>query len=219
MAAAADERLRRPEAEVHLSPAVSAPSAPAARARWRRGPALGSGAATALAAGLVVAVVFRRALLGGQVLFRRDVHLVWYAQVEAAVRAVSRGEWPLWNADIGFGQPLWADANVQLLYPPTWLNLLVRPWTYYTAFVVAHLLWAALGARALSRALGLAGTGAAVAAVLWVASGPVLSLGEVWNQLAGAAWMPWALFCVARALESAERRWALAAGLCAAAQL
>src|SRR5207245_955581 len=161
---------------------------------------------SALALALVVGTVLRRALLRVEVLFRRDVHLMWYAQVEALVRALSRGEWPLWNADIGFGQPLWADANVQVLYPTTWLNLLVRPWTYYTAYAVLHLVLAGLGARRLGRALGLGSTAAGLAAVLWIASGPLLSLAEVWNQLGGAAWLPWALLCAVRTLQSGRFR-------------
>jgi hypothetical protein len=169
-------------------------------------------------AALVIAVVFRRAL-GGEVLYRRDVHLMWYTQVEAIVRAVAAGEWPVWNADIGFGQPLWADANVQILYPPTWLNFVVRPWTCYTVFVVAHLLLAALGARALGRALGLGPAAAAAAGLFWMAGGPVLSLGEVWNQLAGAAWMPWALAAAVQALGRGSACWAVALGACLAAQV
>ena len=195
------------------------PSAASAWARPLRWPFSRGDALTFLALAAVVAVVLRRALLGGEVLFRRDVHLMWYAQVEAMVRAISRGEWPLWNPDIGFGQPLWADANAQVLYPTTWLNLLVRPWTYYTAYAVLHLLLAGLGARRLGRALGLGSTAAGLAAVLWVASGPLLSLAEVWNQLGGAAWLPWALLCAVRTLQTARMGWAVAWAACAAAQV
>ena len=135
------------------------------------------------------------------------------------MRAVTAGEWPLWNPDIGFGQPLWADANTQLLYPPTWLNLFMRPWTYYTAYVMAHLLLAALGARALGLALRLRPPAATVAGLLWVACGPLLSLGEVWNQLAGAAWMPWALAAAIHAVLTGRLSWALAWGAATAAQV
>jgi len=190
---------------------------PAVTTRRRRGWD-GHAATTAVVAASIIGIVLRRAL-AGEVLFRRDVHLMWYAQVEAFVRAVIAGEWPLWNPAIGFGQPLWADANVQVLYPPTWLNLLVRPWTYYTAFVVAHLLLAALGGRALARALGLGPRAAAVAGLLWMASGPVLSMADVWNQLAGAGWMAWALAAGVRMLRSGRARSALATGAALAAQI
>ncbi|HUG51988.1 MAG TPA: hypothetical protein VMR21_00230 [Vicinamibacteria bacterium] len=175
--------------------------------------------ATALGLAVVVAVVLWPAVSRGEVLFRRDVHLMWYAQMEALVRAVSRGEWPLWNADIGFGQPLWADANVQVLYPLTWLNLVMRPWTYYMLFAVVHLVFAGLGARALGRTLGLSRTAAAAAALLWVASGPLLSMAEIWNQLAGAAWMPWTLAAAVRTLRTGQRRWAVGWGAGSAAQV
>jgi hypothetical protein len=174
--------------------------------------------ATTLAAALMVAALFPRLLLG-DVLFRRDVHLMWYTQTEALIRAVTAGEWPLWNPDVGFGQPLWADANVQILYPTTWLNLFLKPWSYYTAFVIAHLLLAALGARALGRTLGLGPLAATAAALLWLASGPLLSLAEIWNQLAGTAWMPWALAAAIRALQTGRRSFAAAWGAAVAAQV
>jgi Bacterial membrane protein YfhO len=173
---------------------------------------------TALLASLVL-FLFRGAILGGRVFFHRDVHLMWYTQVETFVRAVTAGEWPVWNPFIGFGQPLWADANTQVLYPPTWLNLLMRPWTYYTAYVVAHLLLAGAGLFALARRLRMGRPAAATAALVWVASGPLLSVVEMWNQLAGAAWMPWAGVAALATLHTGRRRWAVLWGVCQAAQV
>jgi hypothetical protein len=169
--------------------------------------------------GLLVLGLFRDAILRGRVFFHRDVHLMWYTQVETFVRAVTAGEWPVWNPYIGFGQPLWADANTQVLYPPTWLHLVMRPWTYYTAYVVVHLLFAGAGLFALARRLGMGRAGATTAALLWVASGPVLSVVEMWNQLAGAAWMPWAGLAAISALHTGRRRWAVAWGISQGAQV
>jgi Bacterial membrane protein YfhO len=175
----------------------------------------------AFAGALLVLVIalFRDAVLRGRVFFHRDVHLMWYTQVETFVRAVAAGEWPVWNPYIGFGQPLLADANTQLLYPPTWLNLVVRPWTYYTAYVVAHLVAGGVGLFVLARRLGTTRAGAAVAALLWVACGPVLSVVEMWNQLAGAAWMPWAGVAALSALSTGRAGWAVAWGAAQAAQV
>jgi len=106
--------------------------------RWNRSLAAPSvHPTTLLFTGLLAALVaclFRDLLLRGRVFFHRDVQLMWYTQVETFVQAITAREWPVWNPYIGFGQPLWADANTQVLYPPTWLNLLMRPWTYYTAY-------------------------------------------------------------------------------------
>jgi hypothetical protein len=162
------------------------------------------------AAALVVpaALVLRGALLGG-VLFRRDIHLVWHPQVEAFVRAIAAGSWPVWDPGPAFGQPLLADPSAMVLYPFTWLNLLMRPWTYYTVFAAAHLVFTAAGARLLARRLGASAPAALLAAVLWTASGPLLSLVDLWHHFAGAAWMPWVLLAAERALREGRPRAAL----------
>jgi hypothetical protein len=169
--------------------------------------------------GVLVLALLRDAILRGRVFFHRDVHLMWYTQVETFVRAVTAGEWPVWNPYIGFGQPLLADANTQLLYPPTWLHLLMRPWSYYTAYALGHLLLAGTGLFALGRRLGLTRAGAAAAALAWVASGPLLSVVDMWNQLAGAAWMPWTGLAAILALHTGRRRWAVAWGIGQGAQV
>ncbi|HXU79770.1 MAG TPA: hypothetical protein VN914_00115, partial [Polyangia bacterium] len=132
-----------------------------------------------------------RALLLGEAFYERDLAFDWVTQVEVFVRSVTSGSWPLWDNAKAFGQPLLANPDAQILYPPTWLNLVVRPWTYYTLFVAAHLLLAGIGASLLARAFG-ASRGAAVAAgALFMASGPLLSLVNLWHHFASAAWIPW----------------------------
>ena len=149
------------------------------------------------------------ATVGGQVFFRRDVHLMWFAQTQAYARAWAEGGWPLWNPLASFGQALLADANNQVLYPFTLLRLLVaEPWTYYTMYAFAHLLIAGLGAAFLASRLGLRPLAAVSAGGLWMASGPLLSVIDTWNQLAGAAWMPWAI-AAGLAVASGGVRWAL----------
>lgn len=149
--------------------------------------------------GLVAALAFEAlvllwpATLGGQAFFRRDVHLMWLNQAEAHARAWSEGAWPVWNPLVSFGQPLLADANSQILYPPTLLRLALPPWRYYTLYAFAHLLLAGLGATFLARRLGLGLLPAWGAGAVWMASGPLLSVVDTWNQLAGAAWMPWSI--------------------------
>ena len=164
----------------------------------RRAPDLLAVAAlTALALGL-----FPRAVLRGEAFYERDVHLVWHAQVEAFVRSISAGSWPVWNPFLSFGQPLLANPHAQVLYPFTWLNLLLPPWAVYTLFVAAHTALAGTGLYFLARRLGLSRPGALVGAACWMASGPFLSLGNMWIQIAGAAWTPWALLAADHALAS-----------------
>jgi len=149
-----------------------------------------------------VAVLFHGAVFSGGAFFQRDVQLLWFTHVETFVRAVARGALPVWDPALAFGQPLWADANAQLAYPPTWLNLILRPWRYYTIYAVAHALLGAAGLYALARRRGLARDAALVAAAVWTASGPVVSTAAMWNQLAGAAWLPWAVLAAETSLDS-----------------
>src|SRR5438876_9517451 len=172
---------------------------------WRREvrlPTLGGDAPALAGLFALVLALYGRPLLDGTVYFQRDVQLMWLSHARAFVEAVRGGEWPTWNPWIAFGQPLWADANTQVLYPPTWLLLVLAPWRYYVLFVVVHLLLAGVGTYALSRALAFSRTAAWVAAAVWVCSGPLASQVPVWNQLAGAAWMPWTVLFALRALRT-----------------
>jgi Bacterial membrane protein YfhO len=185
---------------------------PDPRSAWRRDvrlPALGGDAPALAGLFALVLALYGRPLLDGTVYFQRDVQLMWLSHARAFVEALRGGEWPTWNPWIAFGQPLWADANTQVLYPPTWLLLVLAPWRYYVLFVVGHLLLASAGTYALSRTLALSRTAAWVAAAVWVCSGPLASQVPVWNQLAGATWMPWTLLFALRAMRTWRVPWLL----------
>ena len=192
--------------------AAPPPSAHAARARSRLGGLAFPGALL-----LVPAWLFRAALFRGQVFYYRDIHMQWVGQAEAFVRAVAAGSWPVWNPYVSFGQPLLANANAQVLYPLTWLNLQMPPWTYYTLFVFAHFVLAGAGMFLLCRRLGLGPLASAVGGALWIASGPFVSLVSLWNHLAGAAWIPWAAWAADRALATGTARAAVVWGAILAA--
>jgi len=159
------------------------------------------------------------ALVGDRTLFIRDIGMVWLPQAEAFVRTLAEGAWPLWDRWAGFGRPLLADPRAGVLYPPTWLNLLVPPALFYSLFVLGHLVLSAWGGFALGRRLGLSRGGALVAGGVWVASGPLPSLAPMGHHLAGAAWMPWVVLAGERALEAPGPRRILLWGLLLAVQL
>jgi hypothetical protein len=172
------------------------------------------------AAGLVAVALglFHEALFTEKVFFERDLSLLWYPRVASMVRAVGEGAWPLWDPYPAFGVSAVADANYQLFYPPTWLNLILPPELFLKAFTLTHALWAALGMMRLATRVGLARVPAAVAGAGWMASGPFLSLASH-HHLASAAWMPWVLWAFLGALERTTWRSAVLLASCAAAQL
>jgi hypothetical protein len=167
---------------------------------------------------LVVGGIFSEALLGDRVFFQRDIHAYWYPNVEAFVRAVSEGAWPVWNPYPAFGRPLAPDPNFQVAYPLTWLNLVLRPAAYFKLYVVVHCLGAGLGVHLLCRRLGLGATASFLAAGTWIASGPLLSSVSLLHHFAGATWMPWVLLALHRSLARGTWGSTLALGAVAAGQ-
>jgi len=168
-----------------------------AKTAAERHPTLAAGAGYLL---LVVAL-FRELVFEGRVLFERDIHLFWYTQVESFVRIVTTPAWPLWDPYTSFGQPLLADPSAQIFYPPTWLNLLMRPWVYCTLFVLCHLVFSGVGAFRLMRRLGVSHLGSFTAGALWITSGPLLSLVNNLPHFTGATWLPWVLLAAQRAAD------------------
>jgi hypothetical protein len=133
------------------------------------------------------------AFLPGRILYGRDLHLVFWGQAEAAVRLVASGIFPSWNPWAGFGQPLLANPEAQLLYPLTWLNLLLRPPAYLAVFTFVHLAIAALGARALALRLGASPAAGALAGAVYMLAGPLPALATMWHHFASACLCPWTL--------------------------
>jgi hypothetical protein len=168
---------------------------------------------------LAAVALFHEAVLGGRQFFYRDLALLWHPQAEAFVHSIASGSWPLWNPFISFGQPLLANPNNEVLYPFTWLNLFMTAWTYYTWYVVFHFVLAGVGTWLLGRHLGLSQAAAVVAGLLFVTSGPFLSLVNLWAHMAAVAWMPWIVWAGDRALLRPGIRPALAWGALFAATI
>jgi hypothetical protein len=168
---------------------------------------------------LLVVALFRESVLQGRVFYERDIHLIWHPQVEGFVRAVASGSLPLWDPSPAFGQPLLADPGAQVLYPPTWLNLLLRPWVYYTMFAFGHVLLSGIAFHALARRWRLSPGSSLAGATVWALSGPFLSLVDLWHHFASAAWIPAVFLAAERAVEKRRARDALLLGLAVGLQV
>ncbi len=166
---------------------------------------------------LLVLLLFGEAV-GGRTFFDRDLHLLWYGQARSFVRCVTEGAWPVWDPYVSFGQPMLANPNAQVLYPFTWLHLVVVPATQLTIYVIVHVWASAVGAWFLARRLGASPPAALLGGALWACSGPLLSLVPAWNHLGGAAWLPWMTLAGDRALCSGRLRDAALWGAVAAGQ-
>ena len=169
----------------------------------------------------LVEFLFRAPLLLGAVaLYQRDLLLLYFPLVQAALRGLSEGALPLRDPTSAFGQPLLADPSCQVLYPPVALYLLLPPHLAYAWFVSIHSVFGALGVALLARRFAAGSWLAAlVAGLAWLVSGPLLSLATLWHHLSGAAWIPWVLLCVLRVTEGTHRRSGLVLGAVFGAQI
>ncbi len=160
------------------------------------------------ALGLLAIALFllRDVLFLGGAFYERDLLSVYAPTVQAFVRAVSEGAWPLRDPTTAFGQPLLGNPDAQVAYPPTWLNLIFLPERAYPFIVLLHYLIGSLGAAALAWRFFRSSAGSFLAGGFWLASGPFQSFLNVWHHLAGAAWMPWVLVAFDRLLEKSDRR-------------
>jgi hypothetical protein len=174
--------------------------------------ALGGPAVLALA-------LFHEVILEGRVLFQRDVHGLWYGQLVSFARAVREGAVPLWEPFTSFGSVMLANANYQVLYPTTWLALLLRPEDTISLYVLLHFLLAGVGLYRLARELGLGRDASAAAAALWLVSSPLLSAVNLWNHFGALAWTPWVVTVALRLSQRPGPGRALALAAVVAAQL
>lgn len=101
---------------------------------------------------------------------------------------------PIWNDLWGYGFPGLAESQMGVYYPPHLALYGLLPTTAaYTASLVLHTLWGALGVFWAGRRFGATDWSAALGAFAWSASGFfVIHLSHQWGYTVGS-WMPWAL--------------------------
>jgi len=148
--------------------------------------------ALALLAG-AVALMFWKVLFTSRMLFYRDILNQSYPLARLIHQICRSGFLPYWNPYLNFGQPILANPNSLFFYPTTLLIVFLPVDLAYTLHFVLHFVLAAAGTYWLARRWRQSHRAAFFAALFFVFSGPVLSLGSFYNEVACAAWIPWAL--------------------------
>ena len=164
---------------------------------------------------LVVAAFFRHLVQADNVLYLRDLSLEVLPLRRHVAEMVAGGTAPWWTPLVFGGAPTVATVH-GLLYPPGAVFLILPVAWALKVFIVGHTLVAGLGLWLLLRALAVPPAAALFGATVYMLSGYVLSLANLVNLLVGAAWLPWAVMCFARAVESARPargRWAMLTGV------
>ena len=153
--------------------------------------------------GMFWKVVFTSAMF-----FYRDVYNYTFPSARFIHDMCRQGFLPYWNPYLNYGQPVLANPNLLFFYPFTLLIVLLPIDAAFTLHFLVHFALAGIGVYVLARRWGQSCLAAFFAAIVFMFSGPVLSLGDLYNESACAAWIPWALLATDRALESPRlRRW------------
>jgi Bacterial membrane protein YfhO len=160
----------------------------------------------------ILILLFWRVLFAGDLFFYRDVFSYTFPRAQFVRDVLRSGHLPYWNPYFSFGEPVLANPNFLVLYPTTILIALLPGGLAYCLHYVLHFGWMALGSYLLARRWKQSRTAAFFAAAAFAFSGPVLSLGNLYNQVAAAAWIPWALLATDYAVRGRSRRsWILLA--------
>ncbi len=142
-------------------------------------------------------LVYRRVAYGPGVLSGYDTQTYFFAYRQAVAAALRAGRFPLWDAHLFLGAPLFANVQAAVLYPPNVIFLVWPAPEAISASIIAHVWWACWGMALLCR------RGFAVPWPAALVGGAMFGLGGFFsvqaghvNQVDAAAWLPWLLFCL-----------------------
>jgi len=134
---------------------------------------------------------FADPLFSSRNFYFRDILNFHYSLRRVLIDAWSRGEFPLWNPLIYFGQPMLANPNYLAFYPTNLFHLLL-PFNYaFKLHFIVHPLLAGPGLYLLQRRLGILPLAALGGAAAYQFSGVLLSFLNLYNILPAVALLPW----------------------------
>jgi hypothetical protein len=154
---------------------------------------------------LTLAIVHYR-LLPGDVLFWGLPSLQFYPWREYAFSLLRQGQLPLWNPFNGAGAPLFANYQSALLYPFTWLGLILPLAQSMSFSAVLHLFFAGWGMWRLLGRLGANGVGRGVSAFAFGMTGYLVARLGTFPIINAAAWLPWQVWAAHDLLTTGNRR-------------
>ncbi len=160
----------------------------------------------------VVTLIFSDVLFFGRAFYFRDVTRFYYPMKKVTRDIILSGEFPSWNPALSEGQPLAANPEFAVFYPPNWLLLLPDYEFAFRLHVLLHYYLAAIGMYAFLRSRALRIESAMFGAFAFALGGLLLSLSCLIPYLFCLAWLPWLAFFASRR----SRRNAALAALCAA---
>jgi hypothetical protein len=149
----------------------------------------------------------------------RDILNFHYPLRKVLIDAYSRGEWPLWNPFIYFGQPMLANPNYMAFYPTNLLHLLFSFNYAFKLHFILHPILGGLGMYFLQRRLRIDWRAALAGSIAYEFSGTVLSFLNLYNIVPAVALLPWIGWALVGALAGRWLRRSLIFGALLALQI
>jgi len=141
-------------------------------------------------------LLFRDFFFSSRTFYERDLTLIEIPSRKLCAKLLKEGNFALWTDAHGNGQPFLANPKNAVLYPTTWLYLVLPFFTAFKLHYLIHVVIGWLGLYVLTRSYGLTRPAAFLGSSLFFFSGIYLSSFEFYNHIAALAWMPWVLFAL-----------------------
>ncbi len=135
-------------------------------------------------------MLFADVLFLGKHIYIRDLTRFYYPTKQVIREVLQSGEMPYWNRHYSAGQPIAANPEYEIFYPPQLLVLLPDYDLGYRLHIVLHLHVAAVGMYLFLRSLGLRRGSALFGSISFAASGLFFSLINLLPILFCAVWIP-----------------------------
>ncbi|MBP7864365.1 MAG: hypothetical protein KA419_00335 [Acidobacteria bacterium] len=197
--------------ERHARPEPCDPSSGKARRGGLRSPGIRAGALIVL---FFLAVFWKLFLTGDySMLVAQDDTCQSYPWLQYIAKSIRSGDFPLWDPTANGGQSFTGELQTGAFYPPNWLLALAPAGPdgrvsdkAIEGLAFLHVLFAAFCMARFARRLGLGDFAAAVAGIVFAASGSVLfrSPGQL-NIFFSAAWVPFVFLFFQKALRAPRR--------------
>lgn len=162
---------------------------------------------------LAVTVPFLDVIFSDSRFFVRDLTRYYYPTKKIIREVVLGGEFPYWNRHYSAGQPMAANPEYEVFYPPQWLIFLPDYDLGYRLHILVHVYLTAFGTYFLLRHLRLRIAASLFGAIAFGAGGVLLSYVNLLPILFAVAWIPWIAWLLLRAIEAPTLRRVAAASL------
>ena len=146
--------------------------------------------------------------------FRRDITRFYYPIWHYGTSCLKRGDLPLWNSYINFGQPFLANVQTCVFYPPTLLLYLPDTLRAFNFYILFHMALAGFFTFIWMRSCGLSQPSSLVAGLAYCLSGYFMSTIDLTISLCAAAYFPLVMFFFRKAILSKTFFWSSLTAIC-----